>query len=250
MEPPGVHPDVGQASNVWIGLNLERERGEWCFIVCLARDLFACYWMCSLHGWDIERRRQVIDNCIQEQLDSLVLQCRSAEHWDKLPADRRCTQRTPELLWSRLLSFEVAQQKFLVCFDDLLNQLVSPLARHLDVLCRHLGVLNVLTEVVMVDLGAELDEIDDAVEFRLQANWPLDGSGVRPQPITNHVNGAHIVCADPIQLVDKADAGHMVLVGLPPDCLRLGLHAVNTVKDDDPTISTRSERSTSTVKST
>ena len=41
---------------------------------------------------------------------------------------------------------------------------------------------------------------------------------------------------DPVHLVDEADAGHVVLVGLAPDRLGLGLHAGDGVENGDGTV--------------
>ncbi len=47
------------------------------------------------------------------------------------------------------------------------------------------------------------------------------------------VEGAVELRADAVHLVDEADAGDVVLVGLPPDGLALGLDAFDGREDDD-----------------
>jgi hypothetical protein len=58
------------------------------------------------------------------------------------------------------------------------------------------------------------------------------------------------VGADAVHLVDEADARHAVLVGLAPHGLGLRLDAGDRVEHATAPSSTRSERSTSAVKST
>src|SRR5947207_1231565 len=57
------------------------------------------------------------------------------------------------------------------------------------------------------------------------------GRGV--EPVADHVDGAVEVGADAVHLVDEADAGHAVLVGLTPHRLRLRLHTGHRVEHGD-----------------
>ena len=79
---------------------------------------------------------------------------------------------------------------------------------------------------------------------------PLDGDGVRAQPLLHRVDAHEEVGADLVHLVNERDARHVVLVGLTPDRLALGLDAVPPSKTATAPSSTRRLRSTSMVKST
>ena len=61
----------------------------------------------------------------------------------------------------------------------------------------------------------------------------LDRHGSGAQPLADHVHAAPEVGASAIELVDEADPGYAVAVGLPPDGLRLGFHAGDAVEHDD-----------------
>ena len=54
--------------------------------------------------------------------------------------------------------------------------------------------------------------------------------------LDNHVDCAVEVGPDPVHLVDEADPGHGIFVGLPPNRLRLGLDARNSVKYNDASV--------------
>ncbi len=60
--------------------------------------------------------------------------------------------------------------------------------------------------------------------------------GLRAQALVDHVDRAPEVRAGAVHLVDEADAGHVVVVGLAPDSLRLRLDTGNGVEDDDAAI--------------
>ena len=74
-----------------------------------------------------------------------------------------------------------------------------------------------------VDVGDRLHghEIDDADELVFAADRELDRHRIALQLGLDLLERADEVRADPVHLVDEADARHAVLVGLPPD--RLGL---------------------------
>ena len=47
--------------------------------------------MPCLGGWQVQRRWQVVADCIQERLHALVLEGRAAQHWHKALVDPRVT---------------------------------------------------------------------------------------------------------------------------------------------------------------
>ncbi len=60
-----------------------------------------------------------------------------------------------------------------------------------------------------------------------RGSWRTTGFA---EPAPDHVQRSGEVRAGPIHLVDEGDAGNAVLVGLPPDGLRLGFDAAHRVK--------------------
>ena len=68
------------------------------------------------------------------------------------------------------------------------------------------------------------------------AHGHLHGHRPSAQLILHHAKDAVEVGSDPVHLVDKGDARDVVLVGLPPDRFRLGLHAANATEYGDGAI--------------
>ncbi len=81
--------------------------------------------------------------------------------------------------------------------------------------------------------GLHLDEIDDALEPGFLADGQLHGHGVGAETLLDGVEATPEVGAGAVELVDEAEAGHTVAVGLAPDRLGLRLHACHSVEDDD-----------------
>ena len=75
-------------------------------------------------------------------------------------------------------------------------------------------------------------------------------TGRAAEAVYDLLDAAVEVGADLVHLVDEHDARHVVLVGLAPDGLGLRLDALVAVEHATAPSSTRSERSTSMVKST
>ena len=88
------------------------------------------------------------------------------------------------------------------------------------------GGAQVLT---LPDEGVHLDQINDADELGLGTDGELDHSRIAAEPVLDGVQYVVEVRAGAVHLVDEAHAGHLVLVGLAPHGLRLGLdpgHAI------------------------
>ena len=132
----------------------------------------------------------------------------------------------------------------LLALEELRGQLVVELGHGLDhgvavllglgaQVLRDLDDLDLLAQVVAVDDGLALDEVDDAVEAVLLADGDLDGHGVGAEALADGGHAAPEVGPGAVELVDEAEARHAVAVSLAPDGLRLGLHAGHAIEDDD-----------------
>jgi hypothetical protein len=74
------------------------------------------------------------------------------------------------------------------------------------------------------------------VEVRFRADRQLDRHRLRFQAVDDHCDRALERGAGAVHLVDEADPGHPVLVGLPPNRLRLRLDPGDGVEDDDAAV--------------
>ena len=87
--------------------------------------------------------------------------------------------------------------------------------------------------VAAPDECAHLDQVDDADEVVLGADRQLHDERLRAEAVDDGVDGEVEVGAELVHLVDEADARDVVLVGLTPDGLGLGLDAFFAVEHGD-----------------
>src|SRR3954452_17023813 len=97
---------------------------------------------------------------------------------------------------------------------------------------RHVGLVELVAEVVAPDERLHPDQIDHAEEGVLGADRDLDRDSLDAEPLADHVDVAPEVGAGAVKLVDEADAGHAIAIGLPPDRLGLGLDTGDAVEHD------------------
>ncbi len=100
----------------------------------------------------------------------------------------------------------------------------------------NVSALNVLAEIVVIDVRALVDKIDNSLEVRLGANRQLNWSGLRFEPVDNHFDRALERRTSSVHLVDEAEPGNAVFVGLPPHGFGLRLNAGDGIEDDDATV--------------
>ena len=230
----GVHPDVGEAPDERVGHDLERERGERRVVPGRAADLLAGLGVDAAHRRDVDRRGQVVHDRVEQGLDALVLERRSAEHRGAGGVEGGLAQRAPELLDRRLLLVDELLHEGLVVVGQPLEQAVTPLLGRGQIFLGDLPVLPLLVEAIARPVvAAHLDQVDDAVEALLDAPRKLDDQRDRVEPVLDHGDRALEVGAGAVHLVDEADPRHVVAVGLAPDGLGLRLDAGDGVEHRD-----------------
>ncbi len=148
-----------------------------------------------------------------------------------VPADGRL-----QLVLADGMALDVADHHLVIDAGDGLDELVASLPGGLDVRPGDLPALGLLALLPAEVPITHLNEVDDAAEFRLDADRDLQGDRIGAQAVDHHLHRAGKVRADAVHLVDEADAGHPILVGLAPDRLRLGLDARDGVEHDDPAV--------------
>src|SRR5699024_7139761 len=79
-------------------------------------------------------------------------------------------------------------------------------------------------------------QINDPAEISLLADGQLDGDGVALEALVDHPQYIVEVSAHDVHLVDVDHAGHVVVVRLTPNGLRLGLHAALGAHDSNAAV--------------
>src|SRR5580658_2105581 len=238
LQGAGVDADVGELAEMLVGHDLERERGERSLRVRVTlHDRVLIAHRVALDRRDVGRAGQVVHDRVEHGLDALVLERGPAQHRGQRAGDGGAADGRDQLLLGRLGALQVQLHHLVVVLGDGLEQPVTPFARGL------LVVAGDPDDVVLVALAlglpqqrVHLDQVDDAAEVGLHAPGQLHDERRRPEPVGDHVHAAVELGPDAVHLVDEADAGHAVPVGLPPDGLGLRLDAGDGVEDRDRTV--------------
>ena len=220
--------------------DLEREGRERLFAVGVAQDdgLFVLR-VVSLDGRHVQRRREVVHDRVEHRLHAAVLERRAAEHRVDLRVDGQLADRGLDLGDREGLTAEVLLEELLVRLGDRLEQHLAVLGDDLghvgrDLLDVVLGAHGDITlGVARPDQRAHLDEVDDSDEVVLDADGQLDDQRLGLELVDDRVDREVEVGAELVHLVDEADARDVVLVGLTPHGLGLGLDALLAVEDGD-----------------
>ena len=158
----------------------------------------------------------------------------ACQHRNDPARERADTEAPPDRRRIRLLALQEALQHGVVHLDHRLDQrLAAGLGLGL-----HLGGHFVAREfraesLRLPDDGLHRNQVDDPDMVRLGADGQLDRHRIGAEPLANHRDAAAEIGAHPVHLVDEADARHVVLVGLAPDCLRLRLDAGDRIEHRD-----------------
>ncbi len=188
----------------------------------------------AFDGRNVERRRQIVDDAVEQRLDALVLERRTAQHGDEREVERALADQRLELRDGGLGALQIR-----------LHQVVVLLDRHLDQLgaCDRRGIRQVVGDRLIFELGAEallepddravLDEIDEALEAALDADRQIQHRRTRAEAILDHLHAALEARAGAVELVDEAHARDVILLGLAPHRLGLRLDAGNAVEARD-----------------
>ena len=172
---------------------------------------------------DIRRCRHEVDDGVEQGLHALVAVGRAAGHGNHLAGDRRLADDLFDVILGDLLAAEVLLHELVVLFGAGLEQLLAILLRLILHVVRDSDLILDLAEIVLIDDGFHLDEIDDALERILSADRQLDGNRVRLEALMHHLDDVVKICAGDVHLVDIRHTRNVVFLSLAPYGLRLRL---------------------------
>ncbi len=235
VEDAGIDAEIRQVT-VGIGRDLEGQRAERFGVGGLAGDLVARFRIASDDLLGFQRRGHVFDHRIEQRLNALVLEGRTAEHRQHRAFDRRPAQRRLHAIDRQLLAVEEDLEQLVVLFGDRLNEVLAPLQRELAQLALDLFFGHRRAEVVGVDDLLHREQIDDALKLIFGADRHLNRYGAGAEALANLFDHVEEVGADAVHLVDEDDARNFIFVRLTPDGLRLGLHRGHRVEERDQAV--------------
>ena len=190
----------------------------------------------ALHRGDVQRARKVIDDGVEQLLYALVLIGRAADDGDHLAGDGGLADGGADHVGGDFLALQIELHDLVVKVADGLQQVGAVL------LCLRAHVLgdvfdaHILAQVIVVNVGIHVDEVDDTAEVGFLADGELYGHRVGLQPVVHHVDHVVEVRAHDVHLVHVDETGDVVVVGLAPDGLALGLDAALGAQHGDASV--------------
>ena len=231
-----VHAEEAEAADKRVGHNLEGQRGERRVVRSGTLLLLVGLGVDALDVRNVQRRRHIVHDCVQQALHALVFIRRAADHGHHRVGDGRLADGCFDLVDRQLLAAEEFLHQRFVGLGNMLDELVVVLLRLLGHIGRNLGLLDIGPEVVGVDIRLHQHKVDDALEIRLRTDGKLDGDGVALEAVLHHVDDAVKVGAVDVHFIDIRHAGDLILVRLPPNRFGLRFDAALRAQHRDGTV--------------
>ena len=231
-----IHADKAEAADKRVGHNLERQRGERRVIRSGTLLLFAGPGIDALDMLHIQRRRHIIHNGIQQLLNALVFIRRTADHGHHRVGDGRLADRRLDFINGELFAVEELFHQRLVGLRHVLDELVVILLRLLGHIRRDLGLLDIGSEVIGINICLHQHKVDNPLKIRFRADGKLNRDGIALEAVLHHVDDAVKVGAVDVHFVDIRHTGDLILVRLPPNRFGLRFDAALRAKHRDGTV--------------
>ena len=125
LDGTGVHANERQLTEERVGGDLERQSGERCVHRGVAGQLDGLVAdLVAVNLSDVERRRQVPVNGVEERLDTLVLVGGTTEHGEDLGVDNHLADGLVDFVLGEFLTGEVLLHELFVGLGDGLEELL------------------------------------------------------------------------------------------------------------------------------
>ncbi len=234
-----VDAEEGQTAYIGVGSDLEGQGAHRSLGRGFAGlDLFGVVDSVAFNGAGVNGAGQVSTDVVEQALHALVLEGGAAGHGHDLHLEGSCAEGTADFIFGDGGGVvEVFLHQSVVVLGDFLQHLVAPLLG--------LGLEsggNLLHGVfgahglVMPEDSLHGDEVNEAFECLFGTDRYLDGAGICTEHILHLAYNLEEVGAGTVHLVNVAQTGHVVFVGLTPHGLRLGLNAAYGAEGSHSTV--------------
>jgi len=185
----------------------------------------------TLHRRHIKRRRQEVNNRIEQRLHALVLEGGAIEDRNQISGECSRTNRGLELLFGDFLILENLHHEILVVVGGDLEQLGTVELGVIRQLGRNLNFVPAGTQVFAVpNQSLHLDQVDDTLIIGLGTDGKLQDSHSLGEPFLDGVEHEVEISSGAIHLVDETHSRDRIAVGLTPHRLGLRFNTGDTVE--------------------
>ncbi|KFM83885.1 hypothetical protein DJ90_5581 [Paenibacillus macerans] len=224
LQNTGVYAEERQLTHVRVGHDFKCQRRERFFVGRMAFH-FRTVFQVTLNVRYINRCRQIIDNGVQHQLNPFVPIGRSANDRENFHFANAFAQCGFQFFNGDFLAFEVFHRQVFIQLGNFLDQFRAEFFYFIGKIRRDLGLFDVLTQIVFIDVGFLRDDVDDPDKIIFRTDRQLNSNCVRLQTIAHIIYNVQVVRTDNIHFVDVGDPRNAVTVSLSPDGFGLRLNA-------------------------
>ena len=236
FQSTGVHTEVAQLTNIGVGSNLERQGGEGGFIGSGTEVLFLGLGVDALDALLIQRAGHIVNNSVQNFLNTLVLVRGTADHGHHLVGNCRLTDDSLDLGNGDFLTLQVLHGQVIIQSGDGIQQFLVVLVGQVHHVLGDVFHTDILTQLIIEDICLHGQQVDIALEESLGADGQLNGHSIALQTLVDHGQNSVEVGTHDVHLVDIDHPGDLVLIGLTPNGLSLGLNAALGAQNGNSTV--------------
>ena len=221
----GIYAEVCQFANEWICHDLECQGCQRSAVGYRAFFFFAVQGS-TFNRRNIQRGREVIKDSIQKHLDTFVLVCGAAEYGEELACQYLFTDGSFDFFNGNVFAFQILFSQFIVAVASSFDNLFTVFFYHVFHIIGNRFLMIFFAVIAVVDFSFPGQQIDDALEGILCADWELHSNSFGMKTGVDGLYCMQEICTYCIHLVDECNTGNMVVVCLSPNGFRLGLNAV------------------------
>ena len=231
-----VHTEEAQTAHIGVGHDLEGQCGEGLVVGSVTVLLLLGLGVDTPDGLDIGGSGHIVHHGIQQLLDAFVAVGRTAGDRHHFHSQRGLTDGGTDLGSGDLLTLQIHLHDLIIEHGNGVQQLLTILVGQVHHVLRDGLHTHILAQLIVVDISIHLHQIDDTLEGILLPDGQLDGHGVALQTIMDHVQHVIEIGAGDVHLIDVHHPGNMIVIGLTPHRLRLGLHTAFGAHHGDRTV--------------
>ncbi|EAX47677.1 conserved hypothetical protein [Thermosinus carboxydivorans Nor1] len=232
----GINAEESKLAHIGVGHNFEGQRRKGQVIFCLTVVFRTSIGINPANSRDISRRRQVVDNGVEQRLYTLIAVRRTAQHRRHLARNRRFADTGFNFLDGELFPFQVFHHQLIIALGHGIQQVLPVQFSLLAHVFRNIGSLTGLAEVIGVNDGLHFNQVNNTFEGILKTNGQLDRHRIGAQPGFHHFYNPIKIGADYVHFVYIGNTRNTIFIRLAPYRFGLGLNTTLGAKYRNRTI--------------
>ena len=220
LQLSGINPEKDQFPSIGISPQFEGERTKLLVIVGRNRDLEVRAGLQPLRGGDFERTGKIIDDRVEQCLDTFLLKSRSTNHRDKFNLASESTNGRLENQRSDGLFRKHQFGDLVILVRYRVDQFGQSLLRFFFKVLRYF--LDVVFQPLVDDLfrppnhGLLINQVNYSRKMVFRTDGQIDWERIGTQFLAHIIQRIVKVGPGSVHLIDKGNAGNLVLRSLPP----------------------------------